>query len=127
MADLLKQLIQKNVAVEFAGRILSAFREDAQRVDAGAAHHDQPPDHSQLYSASPNSTFQPLVEALTNRELEVLDLLSQRLRNKEIAARLFVSPVTIKKHLTSIYGKLSVTGRLQAIEKADALGIIPRR
>ena len=54
----------------------------------------------------PNSTFhppspilshsQPLVEHLTNRELEILDLLSQRLRNKEIASKLFVSPVTVK-------------------------------
>ena len=80
----------------------------------------------------PTSTFQtsasqPLVEPLTNRELEVLGFLAQRLRNKEMAAKLFVSPATIKKHLTSIYGKLNVTGRLQAIEKADVLGIFTQR
>jgi LuxR family maltose regulon positive regulatory protein len=68
-----------------------------------------------------------LIEALSNREFDVMELLAQRLRNKEIAAKLFVSPVTIKKHLTSIYGKLNVTGRLQAIEKAGALGIVTRR
>jgi ATP/maltotriose-dependent transcriptional regulator MalT len=134
MADLLKRLIEENIAVKFAGRILSVFREDAQRVAPGAFPRNQ------RSSSSSNSAFriptsnfhtpqtsQPLVEPLTNRELEVLGLLAQRLRNKEIAAKLFVSPVTIKKHLTSIYGKLNVIGRLQAIEKADSLGILRRR
>jgi len=41
--------------------------------------------------------------------------------------RLIEKNVAVKKHLTSIYGKLNVTGRLQAIEKADALGIFTRR
>jgi len=49
------------------------------------------------------------------------------LHNKEIASKLFVSPVTIKKHLSSIYRKLNVTGRLQAIEKAAILDILRRR
>ena len=126
MADLLKRLIEKNVAVKYAGRILTAFREDAQRLVPDAFHHEQSPDHP-LAPSPDHPASQPLVDPLTNRELEILNLLTQRLRNKEIAAKLFVSPVTIKKHLTSIYAKLNVTGRLQAVEKATALGILTRR
>ena len=125
MADLLKRLIQKNVAVEYAGRILSAFREDTPWAVPGAFNHDHSPDRRSHPSPNPPAT-QPLFEPLSKRELEILVLLGQRLHNKEIASKLFVSPGTIKKHLSSIYRKLNVAGRLQAIEKADALGILTR-
>jgi DNA-binding NarL/FixJ family response regulator len=57
-------------------------------------------------------------DALTNRELEVLHLLARGLRNKEIAARLYVSERTINFHLTNIYQKLQVSGRTEALRKA---------
>ena len=114
MADLLKRLIKQNIAAKYASRILSAFREDAQRVVAGSFHHDQSPDHT---------VYHPLIEPLSNRELQILDLVAQRLQNKEIATKLFISPGTVKSHLNSIYRKLNVTSRLQAVEKAYALGI----
>ncbi len=57
-------------------------------------------------------------DALTNRELEVLHLLARGLRNKEIAARLYVSERTINFHLTNIYQKLQVSGRTEALSKA---------
>ena len=65
-----------------------------------------------------------LIEPLTNRELEVLELLAQRLQNKEIAEKLFVSPATVKSHLESIYQKLNVNKRREAIDKAHKLGIL---
>jgi LuxR family maltose regulon positive regulatory protein len=58
------------------------------------------------------------IEPLTNRELEILDLLVNRLQNKEIAARLFVSPETVKTHLKHLYQKLDVSNRHEAAEKA---------
>jgi LuxR family maltose regulon positive regulatory protein len=116
MADLLKRVARQNIAVGYIGRILAAFREDA--------HGPMQDGPDQL--AAPSST-QPLVEALTNRERQILDLLAERLQNKEIADKLFVSPETIKKHLSNIYHKLNVATRLEAIEKARALGFFPPR
>ena len=67
---------------------------------------------------------QPLVEPLTNRELEILELLTQRLSTKEIASKLFISSTTVKKHLNNIYGKLNVSKRREAVEKAKKIGIL---
>ena len=119
MADLLKHLIRHNVAVDYIKRILDAFNEDEHGGIQSESHH--------LTAQSPSLSTQPLVEPLTNRELEILDLLSQRLRNKEIAAELSISPGTTKKHLYNIYGKLNVSGRRQAVEKARMLGILTLR
>ena len=68
----------------------------------------------------------PLVDPLTNREQEILELLGQRMQNKEIGVKLFISPKTVKKHLDNIYGKLNVSNRQQAIEKARMLGVLKR-
>ena len=62
---------------------------------------------------------------LTKRELDVLELLEERLSNKEIARRLVISPATVKRHTLSIYGKLGVSGRREAVTKAERLGILP--
>jgi DNA-binding NarL/FixJ family response regulator len=62
--------------------------------------------------------------ALTTREQEVLRLLARGLRNKEIAARLFVSERTINFHLANIYQKLNVSGRTEALSKALEQGLV---
>jgi NarL family two-component system response regulator LiaR len=61
---------------------------------------------------------------LSKRELEVLQLMSEGLSNKEIAERLFVSLNTIKTHSSNLFFKLDVERRTQAIEKAKRLKII---
>lgn len=63
-------------------------------------------------------------DALTPRELEVLRLLARGLRNKEIAARLFVSERTVNFHLANIYQKLNVSGRTEALSRALEQGLI---
>jgi LuxR family maltose regulon positive regulatory protein len=65
--------------------------------------------------------------SLSNRELDVLELLTQRLSNKEIAERLHVSPETVKKHIRNLYQKLEVHGRRQAVAKAVAERLISVR
>jgi ATP/maltotriose-dependent transcriptional regulator MalT len=62
---------------------------------------------------------------LTARESEVLECLWRRLSYGEIADELFISPLTVKRHASSIYGKLDVGNRRQALAKAQALGWMP--
>lgn len=65
-----------------------------------------------------------IVETLTEREIEVLRALASGARNKEIAFSLGLSESTIKTHLASIFGKLSVTTRTEAVAKGRDLGLI---
>jgi len=67
---------------------------------------------------------QPLIEALSDRELEVLRLVATGASNKEIGAALFIAEGTVKNHLTNILGKLGVRDRTQAALKAKGLGLI---
>jgi LuxR family maltose regulon positive regulatory protein len=53
--------------------------------------------------------------------------LRERLSNKEIAGKLYLSTATVKRHLVNIYGNLGVNKRLDAVIRAEALGILPRR
>jgi LuxR family maltose regulon positive regulatory protein len=69
---------------------------------------------------------QPLIEPLTNRELDILEQLSRRLYNKEIAAELSVSVETVKTHVKHIFQKLEVADRREAIDKARDLGLLEK-
>ena len=62
---------------------------------------------------------------ISERELEVLTLLSQGLSNEEIAGRLYVSVNTVKTHLSNLYQKLDVKRRTQAVNKGKNLKLIP--
>ena len=64
---------------------------------------------------------------LTPRELEVLALVAEGLRNSEIAARLFVARKTVDHHVSAILGKLGVNNRVQAVAEATRLGIASQR
>jgi RNA polymerase sigma factor (sigma-70 family) len=64
------------------------------------------------------------MEALTNREKEILDLVAQGLSNREISEQLFVSRYTVESHIKHIYRKLSVSKRTKAVSAARTLGII---
>jgi DNA-binding NarL/FixJ family response regulator len=62
--------------------------------------------------------------SLSPREREVVDLIASGATNREIAARLFLSPHTVKEHTSAIYRKLRVRNRAEAVKKAQRLGII---
>jgi len=67
------------------------------------------------------------VTSLSNRELDVLELLGERLSNKEIAERLHISSETVKKHTRNLYQKLEVHGRRDATAKGVAERLIRAR
>ena len=67
---------------------------------------------------------QPLVEPLSEREIEVLQLIAEGLSNAEIADKLVIAVGTVKRHINNIYGKLGVQSRTQAVARARELGLL---
>jgi DNA-binding NarL/FixJ family response regulator len=65
-----------------------------------------------------------LIEELTGRERDVLALVADGLPNREVAARLGISEHTVKFHLASLFGKLGVSTRTQAVRRALEWGLI---
>jgi LuxR family maltose regulon positive regulatory protein len=109
MAKLLRQAAVRGIAPQYVRDLLAALA-----VEHGVLGEERP-------------TPQPLVEPLTERELEVLHLLAEGLTNPEIARRLFISLPTVKSHTSNIYGKLGVHNRKKAVTQARALGILSHR
>jgi LuxR family maltose regulon positive regulatory protein len=103
MAQLLNKAAVQGIMPQYTGKLLSAFGVEQR---AGT-----PPPQS-------------LVEPLSPRELEVLQLLAKGLSNREIGERLFLALDTVKGHNYRIYSKLAVKNRTQAVNKALALKII---
>jgi LuxR family maltose regulon positive regulatory protein len=113
MAELLQQYERhsgEHGASPYVRRLLAAF---ARELDT-AAHQELAAQYVQLYGITP----------LTPRELELLDLMARRLTYREIAERLVISPNTVKKHVSNIYGKLGVRNRRQAIARAQEVGLL---
>jgi LuxR family maltose regulon positive regulatory protein len=75
-------------------------------------------------TSSPPPPAQPLIEPLSERELEVLRLVAAGLSNQEISERLFLALGTVKGHNLKIFGKLGVQRRTEAIARARELGLL---
>jgi LuxR family maltose regulon positive regulatory protein len=111
MAELLmriKDQVQPQVGRRmraYVGKLLAAFGEQIN-----------------VHSSTPNSD--PLVEPLSKRELEVLQLIAQGLSNREIGEKLFLALSTVKGHNRNIYGKLAVQRRTEAVARARELGLV---
>jgi LuxR family maltose regulon positive regulatory protein len=72
----------------------------------------------------PSQAVQPLVEPLSERELDVLRLMVTGLKYKEIAARLHISLNTVRHHVKNLYRKLDVNSRTRAVARAQDLGLL---
>lgn len=77
-----------------------------------------------LARPEPDADTQQRLDGLTERELEVLHLLVRGLSNEEMGEQLFLSPATVKSHVTRILGKLGVRGRVQAVVLAYESGLV---
>jgi LuxR family maltose regulon positive regulatory protein len=107
LRPLLKALSRREAIGAYARRLAAALDStDGAPVQAGAAHR------------------QSLPEPLTKREIQVLKLLSVGLSSPEIAAELYIAVSTVRTHIKNIYGKLDVHGRLQAVLRAEEVGLL---
>jgi LuxR family maltose regulon positive regulatory protein len=111
MARLLYEALSRGIAPEYVRRLLVAFPSAEPELTTDSPR-----------KAAPESN---LIEPLSERELEVLQLITQGLSNPEIATKLYLSLNTVKAHTRNIYGKLDVHNRMQAVTKAKALGLLP--
>ncbi len=105
MIQLLRAASKAKRAPDYADRLLAARKRES------------------IPEATP-SPVETLVEVLSEREMEVLRLLAAGLSNREIAQELYLSINTIKTHAKSIYGKLGVNRRTQAVSRARELGLL---
>jgi LuxR family maltose regulon positive regulatory protein len=109
MAGLLRQAASRGIAPAYVAKLLGAFgRPESVQMEAEPSH----------------PRAQPLIDPLSERELEVLRLLATGLSNPEIADELVVAVSTVRSHCKSIYGKLNVHKRWDAVQRAQQLGII---
>lgn len=120
MAKLLNRAASRGIATNYISQLLSAFN-DATILRSGSFETSEPGDSSTPLSTRDSSR---LIESLTDRELETLQLISNGLSNEEIGEALFISVSTVKTHTRSLYGKLNVNRRTQAIQRARDLGLL---
>lgn len=108
--------------------VLTSLRAELLAFASAPAATAAPPAHVQAPGregiAAPRGEQRGLIEPLTERELEVLQLVVQGLSNPAIAERLILSVGTVKTYTNRIYGKLGVTNRVEAVTKARALALV---
>ena len=102
MGELLRQAAARGIKLDYVSALLTALESETKT----------------------KGVHPSLVEALSERELEVLRLLATGLANKEIAQTLFIAVGTVKQHLKSIYVKLQVHNRTEAAGRAGDMGLL---
>ena len=108
MAEILSEASAQGVLPDYINKLMAASEAEQQKSD----------------DKSSRPATQPLIEPLSQRELEVLQLIAQGLSNDEISKRLFLALDTIKGHNRRIYDKLQVQRRTEAVARARELGLL---
>ncbi len=106
MAHLLYEALSQGILPDYVRQLLAAF--PIAETKQGASAKDQ----------------SGLIDPLSEREIEVLQLIAEGLTNQEIASRLYLTLNTVKVHTRNIYDKLGVHNRTQAVTRARTLGIL---
>jgi LuxR family maltose regulon positive regulatory protein len=110
MAELLLSAISQNVAPEYASKLLAGFPKEIQ--------------HVVQYDKDLTANQQLLIEPLSEREIDVLHLMAEGYKYKDIAERLVISINTVRHHNRNIFGKLEVNSRIEAIARARELRLL---
>jgi LuxR family maltose regulon positive regulatory protein len=109
-------LLTRTPSTPYRDKLLSAFDKARERsAETGEDAGPSPP----LAPSSP-----ALIEPLSERETEVLQLIAAGYSNREIARELVIALGTVKKHINNIFGKLDAHSRTQAVARARELGLI---
>jgi LuxR family maltose regulon positive regulatory protein len=117
MAELLSKLREKQRKLgptPYLDRMLAAFPLQNQTLT------------SQSKRAAAHTLVQPLLESLSGREQQVLQLLAQGASNQEIAQQLVIAYDTVKRHVSHIFSKLGVQNRVHAVRRAQELGLLEK-
>ena len=117
MAQLLRHAAAHGVMADYAGRLLAAFEATPQ---VRASEVPNPAGHT----APAALAAQPLIESLSQRELDVLRLFQTELSGPEIARELVIALSTLRTHTKGIYSKLNVSNRRAAVNRAVELGLM---
>jgi LuxR family maltose regulon positive regulatory protein len=120
MAQLLVQAAARGIMPDYTAKLLAVFEAEGQPDLAALVRRQVSPG----VNAEISPSSQPLIEPLSQRELEVLQLIAQGLSNREISQRLFLALSTVKGHNRNIFGKLQVQRRTEAVARARELGLL---
>jgi LuxR family maltose regulon positive regulatory protein len=118
MVRLLQEALTRGITPTYTQRLLTALETWGQQPKAPS------PLHVSLSLSKEAPSPHPLIEPLSQRELEVLRLLTTELTGPEIARELVVALSTVRTHTKRIYSKLNVTNRRAAVKRAVELGLI---
>jgi LuxR family maltose regulon positive regulatory protein len=108
MAQLLLEAATHRIMPDYIGKLLTVFEAEKRKSEDKP---DLPP-------------AQPLIEPLSQRELEILKLIAHGLSNREVGERLFLALDTVKGHNRRIFDKLQVQSRTEAIARAREIGLL---
>lgn len=118
LADLGEELTPLLQRLDVTGPMLAHVGEVIGAITAPPGGDQDPTPAFEVVASVPGGP------ALTQREMDVLRLLAVRYTNREIARELYIAPGTVKKRTVSLYQKLNVHGRREAVAKARALGYL---
>ena len=128
MTQLLLEAASRGIMPDYTGKLLSAF-EAEQPGSAGKSPLPTPrlcsrKDPGEVPDPQGKGDGEPLIEPLSQRELEVLRLFKTELSGPEIARELVIALSTVRTHTKSIYSKLNVNNRRAAVKRAAELNLI---
>ena len=118
MARLLSEAAHRGIMPDYVGKLQAVLEAE------GHGNEVRPQRNAGKSSSAGSRSPQPLIEPLSQRELEVLRLIAEGLSNREISERLFVALITVKGHNHRIFGKLQVQRRTEAVARARELGLL---